>query len=448
MLARMLTYEELKELVARGEVDTVIVAFTDMQGRLMGKRLQGEFFVEELDRGHEVEGCNYLLTLDMEMDPQPGYGMASWERGYGDFGLEPDLASLRRIPWLEATALILADVVWHDGSPVQASPRQVLKAQVERAEALGFTPKLGSELEFFLFKETYAEAHAKHYRGLTPSVPYILDYHILASTYDEPLIRQLRNGMQGAGMQVETSKGEAWPGQHEINFRYADAVAMADNHVVYKNGAKEIAHLNGCSITFMAKPDHTSIGSSCHIHASLWRGETSAFAGESDTFKQFLAGQIACARELAVFFAPTINSYKRYAAASWAPTTLAWGHDNRTCGFRIVGKGPALRAETRIPGADANPYLAFAAIVAAGLHGIERELALPPAFEGNAYESDVERFPHSLREAIAALESGTMARAALGDEVVDHYLNYARIEQDLFDSVVTCYERERMFERG
>ena len=448
MLARMLSYDELKELVADGEVDTVIVAFTDMQGRLMGKRLHAEFFVAEMDGGHEVEGCNYLLGLDMEMDPQPGYEIASWERGYGDFGLEPDLASLRRIPWLEATALILADVVWHDGSPVKPSPRQVLKAQVERAEALGFTPMLGSELEFFLFKESYAEAHAKHYRDLTPSVPYILDYHILASTYDEPLIRQLRNGMQAAGMQVETSKGEAWPGQHEINFRYADAVTMADNHVVYKNGAKEIAHLNGCSITFMAKPDHTSIGSSCHIHASLWRGSESAFTGESDTFKQFLAGQIACARELAIFFAPTINSYKRYAAASWAPTTLAWGHDNRTCGFRIVGKGAALRAETRIPGADANPYLAFAAIIAAGLHGIENELPLPPAFEGNAYESDVERFPHSLREAIAALESGTMARGALGDEVVDHYVNYARTEQELFDSVVTCYERERMFERG
>jgi glutamine synthetase len=448
MLARVLKYDELKDLVSRGEVDTVIVAFTDMQGRLMGKRLHAEFFVEEMDGGHEVEGCNYLLALDMEMDPQPGYQMASWERGYGDFGLEPDLGSLRRIPWLEATALILADVVWHDGSPVQPSPRQVLKAQVARAEALGFTPKLGSELEFFLFKETYAEAHAKHYRELTPSVPYILDYHILASTYDEPLLRQIRNGMQAAGIKVETSKGEAWPGQHEINFRYADAVTMADSHVIYKNGAKEIAHLNGCSITFMAKPDHTSIGSSCHIHASLWRGEESAFAGESEVFKQFLAGQIACARELALFFAPTINSYKRYAAASWAPTTLAWGHDNRTCGFRIVGKGPALRAETRIPGADANPYLAFAATIAAGLHGIEHQLPLPAAVEGNAYESDVERFPHSLREAVAALEGGTMARGALGDEVVDHYLNYGRTEQELFDRVVTCYERERMFERG
>jgi glutamine synthetase len=247
---------------------------------------------------------------------------------------------------------------------------------------------------------------------------------------------------------VETSKGEAWPGQHEINFRYADALTMADNHTIYKNGAKEIAFENGCSVTFMAKPDHTWIGSSCHIHSSLWRGDESAFEGESDTFKHYLAGQIACLKELAMFVAPTINSYKRFTAGSWAPTTLAWGHDNRTCGFRIVGRGPAMRAETRIPGGDANPYLAFAALLAAGLHGIENELELPPPLEGNAYESDAERFPHSLLEAIEALEAGTMARAAFGDEVVDHYLNYARTEQRLFDEVVTNYERERLYERG
>jgi glutamine synthetase len=254
--------------------------------------------------------------------------------------------------------------------------------------------------------------------------------------------------MEGAGIPVETSKGEAWPGQHEINFRYADALTMADNHVVYKNGAKEIAHLNGCSITFMAKPDHTWIGNSCHVHSSLWRGDESALAGESDVFKQYLAGQIAHLKELAIFLAPTINSYKRFAAGSWAPTTLAWAHDNRTCGFRIVGHGDALRAETRIPGGDVNPYLAFAALLAAGLAGIEQELVLPPPLEGNAYESDAERFPHTLREGIAALEAGTMARQALGDDVVDHYLNYARTEQELFDRAVTCYERERMFERG
>jgi glutamine synthetase len=444
----MLMLSELEKAIGDGSIDTVIVAFTDMQGRLMGKRLHGEFFLEGEVAEHGVEGCNYLLALDMEMDPIPGYGIASWEQGYGDFALAPDTATLRRIPWLEATALVLCDVVWHDGSPVNPSPRQVLKRQVERAAELGYTAKFGSELEFYLLKESYEEAHDKHYRDLTPSVPYILDYHILATTYDEPLIRQIRNGMQGAGIRVETSKGEAWPGQQEINFRFEDAVTMADNHTIYKNGAKEIAHLNGQSITFMAKPDHTWIGNSCHIHSSLWRDGESAFAGESDVFKQYLAGQIASLKELAIFIAPTINSYKRFAAGSWAPTTLAWGHDNRTCGFRIVGHGAGLRAETRIPGGDANPYLAFAALLAAGLNGVEQGLELPPPLEGNAYESDAERFPHSLREAIAALEGGTMARAAFGDDVVDHYVNYAHTEQRLFDEVVTCYERERMFERG
>jgi glutamine synthetase len=443
-----MTLKELTAEIESGAIDTIVVAFTDMQGRLMGKRVQGQFFLESEVAQHGVEGCNYLLALDMEMDPIPGYSIANWERGYGDFLLQPDLDTLRPVPWLEGTALVLCDVLWHDGTPVNPSPRQVLKRQVERAAKLGYAPMFGSELEFYLLKETYAEAHAKRYEDLTPSVPYILDYHILATTYDEPFLRQIRNHMQAAGIPVESSKGEAWPGQQEVNFRYAPALAMADNHTVYKNGAKEIAHLNGCSITFMAKPDHTWIGNSCHIHASLWREDESAFVGESDVFKQFLAGQIACFRELALFLAPNVNSYKRYAAGSWAPTTLAWGHDNRTCGFRIVGHGNGLRAETRIPGGDVNPYLAFAAVLAAGLHGVENQLELPPPLEGNAYESDAERFPHSLRDAIDALESGTMARAAFGDDVVDHYLNYARTEQRLFDQVVTGYERERLFERG
>jgi glutamine synthetase len=427
-----MTLKELTAEIESGAIDTIVVAFTDMQGRLMGKRVQGQFFLEGEVAEHGVEGCNYLLALDMEMDPIPGYSIANWERGYGDFLLQPDLDTLRPIPWLEGTALVLCDVLW----------------QVERAAELGYKPMFGSELEFYLLKETYAEAHAKRYEDLTPSVPYILDYHILATTYDEPFLRQIRNHMQAAGIPVESSKGEAWPGQQEVNFRYAPALAMADNHTVYKNGAKEIAHLNGCSITFMAKPDHTWIGNSCHIHASLWRGDESAFAGESDVFKQFLAGQIACFRELALFLAPNVNSYKRYAAGSWAPTTLAWGHDNRTCGFRIVGHGNGLRAETRIPGGDVNPYLAFAAVLAAGLHGVENQLELPPPLEGNAYESDAERFPHSLRDAIDALDAGSMARAAFGDDVVDHYLNYARTEQRLFDQVVTGYERGRLFERG
>jgi glutamine synthetase len=443
----MLTLDELRREVENGTIDTVVAAFTDMQGRLMGKREHAEYFLDETAE-HGLEGCNYLLALDMEMDPQPGYEMASWERGYGDFHLRPDLRTLRPVPWLEGTALVLCDVGWEDGTPVVASPRQVLKTQVERARAAGFEPMFGSELEFYLLKETYAEAHAKNYRDLTPSVPYILDYHVLATTYDEPLLRQIRNGMQAAGIRVESSKGEAWPGQQEINFRYGDAVTTADGHVIYKNGAKEIAHLEGCSITFMAKPDHAWIGNSCHIHASLWRDGENAFAGGTDVFRQFLAGWISCARELALFLAPTINSYKRFVAGSWAPTTLAWGHDNRTCGFRIVGHGGSQRVETRIPGGDVNPYLAFAALIAAGLHGIENGLELGPPLEGNAYESDAERFPSSLRDAIDALEASEMARAALGDAVVDHYLNYGRTEQRLFDAVVTSYERERLFERG
>jgi glutamine synthetase len=444
----MLTLEELTNAVGAGDIDTVVVAFTDMQGRLMGKRMEAHFFLEEMEHDNPIEGCNYLLALEMEMDPVPGYQIASWERGYGDFSMVPDFSTMRRIPWLEGTALVLCDVAWNDGTPVRQSPRQVLKAQVEKARALGYEAMFGSELEFFLIKETYAQAHAQHYRGLTPSVPYILDYHILATSYDEPFIRSVRNNMQAAGMRVETSKGEAWPGQQELNFRYADAVTMADNHVIYKNGIKEMAQQRGCSVTFMAKPDHTWIGSSCHIHSSLWGDGNALFAGESPLFKQYLAGLVACAGEFAVFLAPNVNSYKRYAAGSWAPTTLAWGYDNRTCGFRVVGHGKALRVECRIPGADANPYLAFAALLAAGLHGIENKLEPPPVFTGNAYESDVKRFPHTLNEAITALEQGTVARSALGTDVVDHYLNYARTEQQLFDKAVTCYERERFFERG
>ncbi len=444
----MLTLEHLAADTELGTIDTVVVAFTDMQGRLMGKRLHAEFFLEEMSSGHPVEGCNYLLALDMEMDTVPGYEIASWERGYGDFAVQPDLATLRKIPWLEGTALVLGDVLWHDGAPVAPSPRQVLRAQMGRAAALGFTPMMGSELEFYLLKETFEEAHAKGYENLTPSVPYILDYHILGTTYDEPLLRAIRNGMHAAGLRVETSKGEAWPGQQEINFRFSDAVTMADNHVIYKNGAKEIAHLHGRSITFMAKPFHDWIGNSCHVHSSLFRDGAPAFATDETLFSRWLAGQIACFEELAVFLAPTINSYKRFAAGSWAPTTLAWGNDNRTCGFRVVGRGAARRAETRIPGGDANPYLAFAAIIAAGLHGIEHELELPPPLEGNAYESDARRFPSTLRQAIACLESGTMARGAFGDQVVDHYLNYARTEQSQYDKVVTDWERKRYFERG
>src|SRR4051812_32755634 len=372
----MLTVDELRADVESGAVDTVIAAFTDMQGRLMGKRLHAEFFLDELGAGHDVEGCNYLLALDMEMDPQPGYASASWEAGYGDFGLKPDLATLRRVPWHEATVLVLCDV------DVPVSPRQVLKAVLERVAAAGFEAKVGSELEFFLFRESFEEARAKHYRDLTPSVPYILDYNILASGYDEPFLREVRNAMSAAGMFVEGSKGEAWPGQHELNFKYASALKAADDHAIFKTGLNAMAQQHGMSVTFMAKPDHTWIGSSCHIHSSLWRDGENAFAGESELFRRYLAGQIACARELAIFLAPTVNSYKRFAAGSWAPTTLAWGRDNRTCGFRIVGSGGALRAETRIPGADANPYLAFAALLAAGAAGVGQGVRARPPLGG------------------------------------------------------------------
>jgi glutamine synthetase len=446
--AAMLTLDELRENVAAGTVDTVIACFTDMQGRLMGKRLDAEFFLDETEAGHTGEGCNYLLALEMEMDPVPGYAIASWERGYGDFGLRPDLSTLRRIPWHEATAMVQCDVEWHDGTPVGPSPRQVLKTQIDKARELGFEPMFGSELEFFLFRESYLEAHAKHYHDLTPSVPYILDYHVLAASFDEPFLRAVRNSMKAAGMVVESSKGEAWAGQHEINFRFRDALRAADDHAVYKTGIKEIAFQNGCSVTFMAKPHHGWVGSSCHIHSSLWKDKENTFADESELFRHYLAGQIACLGDLAIFVAPVVNSYKRFAVDSWAPTTLAWGHDNRTCGFRVVGHGSSVRPETRIPGADANPYLAFAALLAAGLYGIEHELELAAPLEGNAYVSDAERFPHALREAIARLESSDRARELLGDEVVDHYLNYARTEQELFDKAVTGYERERMFERG
>jgi glutamine synthetase len=451
----MLTVEQLREDVETGTIDTVLTVFTDMQGRLMGKRIDGEFFLEDA-ASHGIEGCDYLLALDMEMDPVPGYKMANWDLGYGDFHIVPDLATLRRIPWLDRTALVVCDVMLEDGPPVVASPRQVLKRQVERALERGYLPMIGSELEFYLFRESYAQAHEKHYRDLTPTIPYILDYHILATTFDEDVIGDIRRSMAGAGIPVEFTKGEAWPGQHELNFRFGDAVTTADRHVIYKNGAKEIAHRHGQSVTFMAKPDHTWIGSSCHIHSSLWDsgGSRSLFPGNNDhepseVFNHYLGGVIAHMGELMVFVGPNVNSYKRYASESWAPTTLAWSRDNRTCGFRIVGHGDGFRIESRIPGADTNPYLAFAAMIAAGLHGLENGIEPPAMFEGNAYaDESLPRVPSTLREAIEKLEGSTMAREAFGDDVVDHYLNYARTEQRLFDQTVTCYERERLFERG
>jgi glutamine synthetase len=449
----MLSLGELEREIREGTIDTVVAALTDMQGRLVGKRIQGEFFLEEV-ADHGVEGCNYLLALDMEMDPVPGYEMANWEKGYGDFGIAPDLATLRRVPWLDSTALVLCDVVTHDGEPLAESPRQILIAQYERAHALGYRPMMSSELEFYLYRESYAEAWEKGYRDLTPTIPYILDYHILASTRDESFIHQLRRGMQGAGIPVEFSKGEAWYGQHELNVRYADAVTAADRHTIYKNGLKEIAELNGLSATFMAKPSEKDIGSSCHIHMSLVDRDTGASAfvdgdEETDVFRHYLGGLRDHVRELALFVAPTINSYKRYATESWAPTSVSWGRDNRTCGFRIVGHGQSRRVECRIPGADVNPYLGFAAMLAAGLDGIETGADPGPELVGNAYEAGLaEAFPSSLRQAVDNWEHSEFARRAFGEPVWRHYLNYGRTEQRLFDQVVTDYERQRMFERG
>jgi glutamine synthetase len=450
--AGMLSLDDLKAEGESGAIDTVVAAFTDMQGRLFGKRIQIEYFFDEVV-DHGIEGCDYLLALDMEMEPVPGYEMANWEKGYGDFGIRPDMATLRRIPWIERTALVLCDVVDHDGSPVVASPRQVLIAQYERAAEMGYTPQFASELEFYLYKESYAEAHEKDYSGLTPTIPYILDYHILATTMDEVYLGQIRRGMHGAGIPVEFSKGEAWHGQHEVNTRYADAITSADRHTIYKNGVKEIAFLSGISATFMAKPSEKDIGSSCHIHSSLADGDAkSVFVDgheETDVFRHYLGGQRRHIRELALFIAPSINSYKRYAAESWAPTSVSWGRDNRTCGFRIVGHGQSRRVECRIPGADVNPYLGYAALLAAGLDGIENGTDPGPELKGNAYEAaEAEPFPASLQEALELWEGSDFAKRAFGEAVHKHYLNYGRYEQKEFNQVVTDYERRRMFERG
>ncbi len=449
----MLSLEQLGTEAEAGTIDTVVTAFTDMQGRLVGKRIEVSYFLDQVV-DHGVEGCDYLLALDMEMDPVPGYEMANWERGYGDFGIVPDLATLRRVPWLDRTALVVCDVVGHDGSPVAASPRQILIAQYERAHEQGYTPLFASELEFYLYKESYAQAHDQDYRGLTPTIPYILDYHILATTMDENVLGPIRRGMQGAGIPVEFSKGEAWYGQHEVNTRYADAVTSADRHTIYKNGVKEISFLHGVSATFMAKPSEKDIGSSCHIHSSLVGVESgeSAFVDghdETDVFRHYLGGMRAHIRELALLVAPSVNSYKRYAAESWAPTSIAWGRDNRTAGFRVVGHGQSRRVECRIPGADVNPYLGYAALLAAGLDGIANKTDPGPELIGNAYEAgQAEPFPSTLREAVDLWEGSEFARKAFGDDVWAHYLNYGRTEQRLFDQVVTDYERRRMFERG
>jgi glutamine synthetase len=438
--------EELREEVARGTIDTVLLAITDMQGRLMGKRLVARHFLEEVAE-HGAEGCNYLLAVDVDMAPVEGYAMASWERGYGDFVMRPDLETLRRVPWQEGTAMCIADVVWLDGSDVVASPRQVLRAQLARLAERGWGAAAGTELEFIVFRDSYEQAHEKGYRSLEPANQYNVDYSLLGTARVEPLIRRIRNSMEAAEMAVEDSKGECNLGQHEINFHYSDALRTADHHVIYKNGAKEIAAEMGMAITYMAKFNERE-GNSCHIHFSLTDAKGPLFARDQVTFEAFLAGQLGALRELTLLLAPNVNSYKRYAAGSFAPTAIAWGHDNRTCALRVVGHGPSLRFENRAGGADLNPYLALSALIAAGLHGVEQGLELEAVFEGDAYKAEhLPRLPTSLGEARELFAASELARAAFGEEVVAHYVNAADVELAAFGATVTDWERYRGFER-
>jgi glutamine synthetase len=447
IMAGNLDIEELTTLVKSGAIDTVLVCFPDMQGRLVGKRVTGAFF---LDHGvHELHVCDYLLTVDMDMEPVPGYVAANWDTGYGDFAVRPDLSTLRRIPWLEATALVLGDCVGGDGLEVPHSPRTILKRQIKRAAALGYTVKIGSELEFYIFDDSFEGAAEKRYADLKTTGRYIEDYHIFQTTKEEGMIRAIRNGMEGAAVPVEFSKGEWGPGQAEINLRYADALEMADRHVIYKNGAKEIAWAAGKAITFMAKWREDLAGNSCHIHSSLWKGDAPVFANEdAPEFDQWAAGQMALADDMTYFLAPYINSYKRFQAGSFAPTRTAWSRDNRTAGFRVVGDGAARRLECRVPGGDCNPYLAFSAVIATGLHGIEHLLDPGPMLQGNLYDADAPEIPKTLRAALTALDASVPLRAAFGDAVVEHYLHTGRWEQAEYDRRVTDWELQRLFERG
>ncbi|MEC5170061.1 glutamine synthetase family protein [Glaciihabitans sp. GrIS 2.15] len=448
----MLTTDQLNELIEDGKIDTVIVAFTDMQGRLVGKRASARLFREEIS-SHGAECCNYLLAVDVEMNTVEGYRMSSWERGYGDMAMIPDLSTLRLVPWLPGTALVMADLTWLDERPVDPAPREILKKQIARLAQKGLVPYVGTELEFIVFDNSYRDAWSKGYVGLTPASDYNIDYALLASTRMEPLLRDIRLSMEGAGLYCEGVKGECNLGQQEIAFRYEDALTTCDNHSIYKNGAKEIADKHGKSLTFMAKFNERE-GNSCHIHISFRGTDGSAvFADDADTlgmskmFRHFLAGQLKTMRELTLFFAPNINSYKRFVDGSFAPTAVAWGLDNRTCSLRVVGHGLGMRVENRVPGGDVNQYLATAALIAGGLYGIEHELELEPMFEGNAYGSDAPRVPTTLREAAELFGKSEIAREAFGADVVEHYLNNARIEVQAYDAAITDWERVRGFER-
>ncbi|MFI5931230.1 glutamine synthetase family protein [Actinoplanes sp. NPDC051494] len=444
--------EDLDVAVDNGSIDTVLLALTDMQGRLQGKRLHSRYFMDEVVSGGS-EGCNYLLAVDVDMNTVDGYAMSSWNSGYGDFVMKPDFSTLRPVPWQPGTAMVLADLETTDGQAVYASPRQILRRQLDRLAAHGLTAYAGTELEFVLYKDSYEQAWEKNYRDLTPANQYNVDYSLLGTARVEPLLRRIRNEMAGAGLVPESAKGECNLGQHEIAFRYADALTAADNHVVYKNGAKEIAAQEGMALTFMAKPNARE-GNSCHIHFSLRDADgRSAMLGDgpahlSEIGQQVLAGLLATMREFSLLFAPNINSYKRYQHGSFAPTALRWGVDNRTCSLRIAGHGQGMRVENRVPGGDVNPYLAIAALIAGALHGIENGLSLEEEFRGNAYDDrSAPRVPTTLREAHDLWEVGPVAAAAFGAEVVSHYANMAKIELSAFDAAVTDWELRRGFER-
>ena len=444
--------EALREAVRMQEIDTVVVAMTDMQGRLQGKRFHARFFLDSV-AAHGTEACAYLLAVDTDMNTVDGYALASWESGYGDFVLTPDLATIRVIPWQPGTVLVLADVAGLDGDPVRSSPRQVLQAQLEQAGSLGWTALSGTELEFVVFEGSYEQAWDSNYRNLVPANRYNADYSVLATGRIEPLLRDIRNSMAGAGMVVESAKGECNLGQHEIAFRYADALTTADQHSIYKTGAKEIAARHGYSLTFMAKPNDKE-GNSCHIHLSFRTADgTPVMAGDgpyglSPEGASIIAGLQAGLRELTLLLAPTINSYKRYAAGSFAPTTVAWGPDNRTCALRLIGHGPSLRVECRVPGGDVNPYLALAGLIAAGLAGVKQDLELPPPVTGNAYtEHELPRVPASIEEALALWVASPLAAEAFGADVVEHYATMARVELEAYRAAVTDWELRRYFER-
>ena len=441
-----LTLDALERAVGSHDIDTVVLALVDMEGRLVGKRLTARHFLESTV-SHGAESCEYLLATDVDMSPQQGYGLAGWDRGFGDFQLKADLSTLRLLPWHPGAALVLADAFKASGEPVEVSPRQILRRQLERLAARGLHAQVGTELEFMIFRSTYRDAWESGYRNLAKATPYSVDYTLLDTNNIEPLIKRIRISMEGAGLNVESSKGECNLGQHEINFRYGDALRICDDHSIYKLGSKEIAAQEGVAITFMAKFDQRE-GSSCHVHVSLAGADGSnAFAADQPLFDHFLAGQLACLRDMTLLFAPQINSYKRYVPGMFAPTAVAWGHDNRTCAMRVIGHGAGLHVENRLPGADVNPYLAVAAMIASGLHGLEAELPLEPATKGSAYEGSHAHVPHTMREALSLFAASGIARSALGDEVVDHYAHRAEIELAAFESSITDWERFRGFER-